>query len=204
MSDKSLMEKMQDYLIEQNRLLLDQALRNPTGPDALKSENAQLAAKVRELENELHDANGQITRLGPVRDDLEKTQRILNEERDENRALVATLREQLTNADQQIASQTEMIENQGRVVREQATALSERDAELANAEQRFADVEQKLQSAYDELAQLPPLNDSEREDLTRLVGQAVQFWEEDEDRALRSVTRALLTLQGQGGEPDVD
>ena len=73
--------------------------------------------------------------------------------------------------------------------RNMTSIISELEAQHAQDEQRFTQLE-----AQRELAAL--LTDTEREDLTRLVGQAVEFFEDDPDRAWRALTRAHLVLKG--------
>lgn len=69
-----------------------------------------------------------------------------------------------------------------------------------DAAARVATLEAKLRTVTEERDQAranEAMDDTMRADVTRLVGQAVEFFDENPDRALQSLNRAYLTLKGQ-------
>ena len=91
----------------------------------------------------------------------------------------------------------------------EATALSwQRECETAQAtvqaqvekidalHRQVRELNEALNTARDEAKRHPETKFKERDDIARLVGQAVEYFEQDPDRAWKALTRAHLTLKG--------
>ena len=55
---------------------------------------------------------------------------------------------------------------------------------------------EELKASRDEAKRHPAPKFEERDDIARLVGQAVEYFEQDPDRAWKALTRAHLALKG--------
>lgn len=168
--------KLEDVVVDSYRVLLDYALSH--GGDTAST-------RIPALEAERDQALRRAERLEGVQADLEKTRRILQEERGQHDKTVADLGTQILGLEQERDAATKRVE-------QLAQSLADMDAQLGQAQQRFTNMQAELDKANAN----NPLGDTERADLVRLVGQAVEFFEEDPDRAHKALTRTLLTLNG--------
>lgn len=168
--------KLEDVVVDSYRVLLDYALSH--GGDTAST-------RIPALEAERDQATRRAEKLEGVQTDLEKTQRILNDERGKHDQQTAELNIRIQGLEQERDAATKRVE-------QLAQSLADMDAQLGQAQQRFTAMQSELDKAHAN----NPLGDTERADLVRLVGQAVEYFEEDPDRAHKALTRAHLTLTG--------
>lgn len=168
--------KLEDVVVDSYRVLLDYALSH--GGDTAST-------RIPALEAERDQAMRRAEKLEGIQADLEKTQRILNDERGKHDQQTAGLNIRIQGLEQERDAATKRVE-------QLAQSLADMDAQLGQAQQRFT----AMQAELDKAQANNPLGDTERADLVRLVGQAVEYSEEDPDRAHKALTRALLTLNG--------
>lgn len=163
------MSKLEDIMATSYEKLLDYALTHQGDPDA---------TTIPQLRKDLEAAQRRAERLENIRTDLEKTQNILNQER----------REHTEERDVLLRRNTELTE----LLQQRDFEITEYEADATTNQQRF----EQLQTQLDKANANNPLDATERADLVRLVGQAVEYFEEDPDRAHKALTRAHLTLTG--------
>lgn len=164
-------QKIVDYLIDQNRVLLDQALGATISADGGGS------VALLEARRELEAANRSAEE---ARSEYAKVRATLFSERDSNKKRESELRAELKLAESQVASQAQII--------------SEHQARQSQDEQRF----EQLQSELDkQRTALPELTGGERDRLTRFMQSAIDEWHEDEERSWQALNRAWLLLTGE-------
>lgn len=174
---------MEDVFVDSYKTLLEFALTHQGDADA---------AIIPQLRSELESATRRAEKLEGVQTDLEKTQRILHDERGKHDQQTADLNIHIQGLEQERDAATKRVE-------QLAQSLADMDAQLGQAQQRF----NAMQSELDKAHANNPLDDTERADLVRLVGQAVEYFEEDPDRAHKALTRAHLTLTGDTNDNEI-
>lgn len=159
--------------------LLQFALTHGGDPDA---------ARIPQLEAERDAALTRVKNLENVRADLEKTQRIVAEERQEHdnkireaEAQLKQLRQQNEEAGFTIAA----LEDEAEDAQQQIIAYQ---ADLEMHRTRFTQMQAELDK--------PRIN-PEWEDLNRFITAAVEYFDTNPEKAFKNISRAHLALQGK-------
>lgn len=162
----------EEVLASSYEKLLQFALTHGGDPDA---------ARIPQLEAERDAALTKAKNLENVRDELKEAQRIVAKEREQHDHKIELAwmeRDEAVNTAAQLREQL-------------ATLTAERDglkAQQAMDQTRFAQMQAELDKPH-----VAP----EWEDLNRFITAAVENFDSDPDKALKSLTRAHLALQGK-------
>lgn len=173
------MTKAEEVLAASYEKLLEFVLTHQVDPDA---------ARIPQLEAERDAALTKAKNLENVRDDLKRTQDVLNRERAKHDDEIKVFKLQKSHVETERDAAKGRAEELAAALR---TVTAERDglkAQQAMDQTRFA----QLQAELDK----PRIN-PEWEDMDRFITAAVENFDHDPGKALKNLTRAHLALQGK-------